>query len=144
MEQLIISAVTAIFNGVDERNWPKVQGAMAENVYLDYAALSGNPAASIPAGQIVVAWKSFLPGFDRTHHQLSGFSVSPAGNTATVHFKGKADHFIDGDSWRVEGTYDATVVKVNDQWRVSQLKLSQPQQSGNLNLPAQAAERMAK
>ncbi|WP_343304094.1 nuclear transport factor 2 family protein [Chitinophaga niabensis] len=142
MEQLIISAVTAIFNGADERNWPKVQQAMAENVYLDYSSLSGNPAASIPAEQIINAWKSVLPGFDRTHHQLSGFAVTIEGDTATIHFNGKADHFIDQNSWTVEGTYDATAVKENDQWHVSALKLNLLKQSGDLSLPGEAMKRV--
>jgi hypothetical protein len=142
MEQLIISTVTAIFNGADERNWLKVQQAMAENVYLDYSSLSGNPAASIPAEQIVNAWKSFLPGFDRTHHQLSNFSVTVEEDTATIHFDGKADHFIDQDSWTVEGSYDATAVKENGQWHVSRLKLNLLRQSGDLSLPGKAAERI--
>lgn len=142
MEHVIIETVTAIFNGADERNWPKVQQAMADNVYLDYSSLSGNPAAAIPAVQIVTAWKNFLPGFDRTHHQLSDFTVSVNGDTATVHFNGKGDHFIDKEVWTVEGNYDAEVVKANGEWRVAKLKLNLLQQSGNLNLPAEAGRRI--
>jgi hypothetical protein len=142
MEPLIIETVTAIFNGADERNWPKLQQAMSPNVYLDYSSLSGNPAASIPAEQIVTAWKNFLPGFDKTHHQLSNYKVAINGDTATVHFDGKADHFIDKESWTVEGNYDAEVVKANGAWQVTKLKFNLLKQSGNLSLPGEAVKRI--
>jgi hypothetical protein len=140
----IIKTVSAVFNGADEHNWQKVHNAMADEVLLDYASLSGSPAATLTSKQIVEAWKGFLPGFDKTHHQLSNFAVTQNGNTLTVHFTGKADHFIDKDIWTVEATYDADLSKTNDKWRVTMLKLNLTNQSGNTNLPALAAQRLAK
>jgi len=140
----IIQTVSAVFNGADEHNWQKVHDAMADEVLLDYASLSGSPAAMLTSNQIVEAWKGFLPGFDKTHHQLSGFHVIQNGDTAIVHFNGKADHFIDEDIWTVEGTYDSILSKANNRWRVTELKLNLKNQSGNFNLPALAAQRVTK
>ncbi len=136
----IIHAIAAVFSGADERNWEKVQHAMAENVLLDYSSLSGNAAATLSSKQIIETWKGFLPGFDRTHHQLSNFQVTQHGNTATIHCNGKANHFIDKDVWTVEGTYDAEASKTNGQWLVTKLKFNLAKQSGNTNLPARAIE----
>jgi hypothetical protein len=138
----IIETISAVFIGADERDWEKVKGAMAENVLLDYASLSGSPATFLPSGQIIETWKGFLPGFDSTHHQLSDFRISGQGDTANVHCNGKADHFIDGDRWTVEGTYDADVSKINDHWLITLLKFNLSKQSGDTNLPARAVERL--
>ena len=138
----IIQAITAIFSGADERNWKKVQKAMADNVLLDYSSLSGSPAAALPSEQIIETWKGFLPGFDRTHHQLSNFQITQQSNTAKVHCNGKADHFIDKDVWTVEGSYDAEVFKINNRWVITMLKFNLSKQSGNTNLPARASERL--
>ena len=120
-QERIIDALQAIFNGADERNWQKVEQAMADNVLLDYVSLSGNPAATLPAKEIVAAWAGFLPGFDRTHHHLSDFEVQQNGDEAIIHCKGKADHFLNNESWTVEGTYDAGATKTNGQWVVTKL-----------------------
>jgi SnoaL-like domain len=141
-QEKIIQAILAIFNGADERDWQKVEQAMADNVLLDYASLSGNPAATLSAKQIIEAWRGFLPGFDSTHHHLSDFHVQQNGDQAVIHCKGKADHFLNNDSWTVEGTYDAEAAKVNGEWVVTKLKFNLSGQSGNTALPAQAAEKM--
>jgi hypothetical protein len=138
----IIETISAVFSGADERNWEKVQNAMAHNVLLDYASLSGSPAAVLPSKQIIETWKNFLPGFDRTHHQLSNFQVTPEGNAAKVHCNGKADHFIDKDVWTVEGTYDAEVMQTDGQWVATMLKFNLSKQSGNTSLPARAIEKL--
>ena len=138
----IIETISAVFNGADERDWEKVKGAMAENVLLDYSSLSGSPAATLPSKQIIETWKGFLPGFDRTHHQLSDFQISEQGYTAKAHCSGKAAHFIDEDVWTVEGTYDADLSKINDYWLITMLKFNLSKQSGDTSLPARAVERV--
>lgn len=137
-QENIVQTISAVFSGADERNWQKVQDAMAEEVLLDYSSLSGSPAATLTSKQIVEAWKGFLPGFDKTHHQLSDFHVTLDGNTATVRFTGKADHFINKEIWTVEANYDAGLSKTQSGWEVTMLKLNLISQSGNTGLPAQA------
>jgi uncharacterized protein len=141
-KESIIQTASAIFNGADERNWTKVQQAMAENVLLDYSSLSGSPAATLSSKQIVDTWKGFLPGFDRTHHQLSNFKVEENNATATVTFHGKADHFIGSEVWTVEGSYDAELAERNGKWLVTLLRFNLAKQSGDTNLPAQAIQRV--
>lgn len=137
----IIETISAVFNGADERNWEKVQHAMAKNVLLDYASLSGSPPAILSPKQIIETWEAFLPSFDKTHHQLSDFRITRQSNIAKVHCNGRADHFIDEDVWTVEGSYDAEVSKINNHWLITMLKFNLSKQSGNTHLPAQAVER---
>ncbi len=136
----IIKTITNIFSGADERNWEQVQDTMADEVLLDYSSMNSHPAAITPSSKIIDAWKGFLPGFDKTHHQISGFKVDQQNDIASVHFFGKADHFIDKDSWTAAGTYDVELVKSGDNWKVAKFKFNLLQQSGNIELPQMAAE----
>lgn len=138
--QKIIQAITNLFNGADEHNWAKVKTAFAENVLLDFSSLSGNPASTIPSKEIINSWAAFLPGFDKTHHQLSDFQIKQNGNSTTVHYNGKADHFIGNEIWTVEGTYDDEVINSNAGWVITKHKFNLTKQSGNLDLPAQATK----
>lgn len=138
----LIQTVSSIFTGADEHDWKKIINTMAENVLLDYSSLSGIPAATISKNKIVEAWKGFLPGFDKTHHQLSNFQVTQNGSIATIHFNGKADHFLNKDVWTVEGTYDAEVSKTKTEWLVTKLKFNLSKQSGNTSLPPHAIQKL--
>jgi hypothetical protein len=136
----IIKTITKIFNGADERDWEQIQDAMADDVLLDYSSMNGSPAAITPSAKIIEAWKGFLPGFDNTHHQISGFKVDQQNDIALVHFFGKADHFIGKDTWAVAGTYDMELAKSDNDWKVVKFKFNLLQQSGNTELPQKAAE----
>jgi hypothetical protein len=144
MENNLIQTITAIFHGADERDWAAVQNALADQVWLDYTSLSGGQPSLLTGEQIVDAWASFLPGFDKTHHQLSHFQVDLGGSSATARFSGKADHFIGAASWTVEGSYDAEAIQQTGRWRVTKLVLHLVNQSGDLSLPAKAGEVMKK
>ena len=136
----IIQSIADLFAGADERNWQKVRSVMANTVLLDYTSMAGGNPATLTPQQITDAWAAFLPGFDKTHHQLSGFEVDVKGDMATAHYAGKADHLIGEETWTVEGTYDTGLQKDNGQWLIVSHKLNFIKQSGNTNLPAQATQ----
>jgi hypothetical protein len=136
----IIKTINNIFSGVDERNWAKVQNAMAEHVSLDYISMRGGSPVDQTPKQITDAWAAFLPGFDRTHHKISNFEVTQNGNTALVHYGGKGDHFLDGEVWTAEGTFDTELEMINGSWLVTKHKFNLIKQSGNTSLPEKARE----
>jgi hypothetical protein len=144
MDKVIILAVTTIFSGADEHNWTKVENVMTEKVLLDYTSFVGGEPTILTAKQITNGWAGFLPGFDRTHHQLSDFTVAIESETATITYSGKADHFIGSEVWTVEGTYESELKKLNGTWLVSKLKFNFEKQTGNVELQARAAQRMKK
>ena len=141
-KDLVIQTITTIFHGADQHDWAAVQNALAGQVWLDYTSLAGGQPSLLTGQQIANAWASFLPGFDKTHHQLSQFEVDLGGSSARVRFSGKADHFIGAASWTVEGSYDAEAIQQNGRWRVTKLVLHLVSQRGDLSLPARAAEVM--
>jgi len=141
----IIHVITNIFEGGDERDWEKVKASFADDVLLDYYSMSGNPAAVLTSDDIINAWEGFLPGFDITHHYVTKFHIEQSGGIATAHFSGKANHFIDGESWTVEGTYDLELVISDDgHAKVAKFKFNLQKQSGDTGLPQKAVARVSK
>ncbi|HEY9002575.1 MAG TPA: nuclear transport factor 2 family protein [Mucilaginibacter sp.] len=141
----IINVITNIFEGADERDWNKVKASFADDVLLDYYSMSGNPASVLTSDDIINTWKGFLPGFDMTHHYVTKFHVEQSDGIAKAHFSGKAGHFIDGDSWTVEGTYDLELTVSNDDdARVTKFKFNLQKQSGDTGLPQKAVANVAK
>jgi SnoaL-like domain len=141
-KEKIIQSLKNLFAGADERDWQKVQGVMATNVLLDYTSMNGGSPTTQTPQQITDAWAAFLPGFDKTHHQLSKFEVSLQDTIANVHYFGKADHFIDKEVWTVEGTYDSELKKESNHWLVTKHKFNFIKQSGNTDLPAIASKKV--
>jgi len=140
----IIQTITAIFDGADARDWPKVKAAFADQVLLDYSSMNGNPATHVKSEDIIAAWSGFLPGFDKTHHQVFDFTIDQQNDKADVQFRGVADHFIDQSKWTVEGTYDVEVIGKGGNWQATKFRLNFETQSGDTSLPQQAAEIMSK
>ncbi|WP_106926610.1 nuclear transport factor 2 family protein [Adhaeribacter arboris] len=138
MEAEIIQAIHTIFEGVDERNRPKVQVIMAEQVMLDYTSLNGGEPNQQTPQEITAIWATFLPGFDKTHHQISDFRVTITGNQAVAHYQGKGNHFLNNEVWTAEGTFNTALEQQDHKWLVTQHKFNLIKQSGNQELPAQA------
>lgn len=138
----IIRQINKLFAGVDDRDWHKVMSVMNANVLLDYASMNGHPATMLTPKEITDAWAAFLPGFDKTHHQLSQFKVQPLGIHPTAHFNGQATHWIGNECWIVEGSYDIGLNFINGIWLVTEMKFNFEKQSGDTDLPALAAERI--
>ena len=144
-KQSIIETIGKIFSGVDERDWTKVQGAMAKKVYFDYTSLAGGDPATLSSGKIIENWQGVLPGFQSTHHQIGNFQVNVEGDKATATFSGLALHYLNNETWTVIGTYDFALAKNSTgAWSVEKMKLNLQMQAGNLELPKIAVENVKK
>lgn len=130
-------SILDIFEGADERNWQKAHNAMASKVLLDYTSMTGGEPALLTPQEITTAWANFLPGFDKTHHQLSNFQQQ----ANTITFDGKADHYLNDSVWTVVGDYYA---EVSEEGKVSLLKFNFKEQSGDTGLPTQATANIQK
>lgn len=136
MTEQIKRIVLDIFEGADERNWTRVQNAMAESVLLDYTSMTGGQAARLSPAEITTAWANFLPGFDKTQHKLSNFNVELKDDRIIATFDGTADHFIGDRVWTVEGDYVAEIQKD----KVHALRFNFKNQRGDTELPKLATE----
>ncbi len=138
----IIEVITVLFRGADERDWLKVEKTMSANVLLDYTSMAGGTPKNLSPKQITESWGNFLPGFDKTNHQLSDFNVTIEADKASATYFGKADHFMDNKVWTVEGTYETDLTKTENSWLIIKQKFNFNSQSGDTSLPALATERM--
>lgn len=136
----IINTVKNLFSGADERDWKKVKNTLADEVLLDYSALSGSPPTLLTPDTIIIAWKGLLPGFDITTHRPENFMVKKVDDKATVHYFATADHLLDNEKWTVEANYDTDLIKMANGWKITSHRISNVTQSGNRNLPARAME----
>lgn len=135
--------VSRLFVATDDQNWSKVETIFNDKVELDYSSMNGNPATVLSPKEITDSWKTILPGFTHTHHQLGNFITTIEGKTAQVFCYGTATHYLEdenGNIWTVVGSYNLELEKINNSWRVSKMKFNYKYQDGNLDLPAKAME----
>lgn len=140
----ITEIISKLFLSADERDWETTLGIFDEVVLLDYTSMTGGEPAMLNREDIIAAWKSFLPGFDSTDHQLSDFDVKIEDDLAQAMFFGHAEHFIGDEIWIVEGDYETELVRKNDGWLINKLKFDLSKQDGNLELPKLAGERIVR
>lgn len=135
--------VTQLFVATDNKEWNKVEELFADEVVLDYSSMSGNPAATLSPKQITDSWKTILPGFTATHHQVGNFINTEHESTSEVFCYGTATHFLkdeQGNVWTVVGSYNFELKMINDQWKITKMKFNFKYQDGNTSLPAKAIE----
>lgn len=94
MTNSITRQIITLFAAVDARDWQMAKSVMADNVLLDYSSMNGIPATALSPEDVTNAWSAFLPGFDKTQHQLSDFEIQSQDSNVTVHFKGNVRHWI--------------------------------------------------
>ena len=111
---------------------------------LDYSSLNGTPAVSLTPQQITSSWKTILPGFEHTHHQVGNFIENINGDQADVFCYGTATHYLSdeaGSVWSVVGTYEFVLQKSSDDsWKITSMKFNFKYQDGNTHLPEKAIQ----
>ena len=142
---IIQEKIHTLFIATDQQNWEMVKQCFSEAVVLDYSSMTEQPASKTTPQQITESWKSILPGFDHTHHQLGNFIVRKKNEKATAFCYGTATHFLEnekGNIWTVVGTYDFDLKKEGTKWKISKMTFNFKYQSGNATLPQIAISRL--
>ncbi|MEM6686843.1 MAG: nuclear transport factor 2 family protein [Bacteroidota bacterium] len=139
----IHETIIQVFVNSDQRNWTGVAAQFASKVTLDYASMTGNPATALTPTDITNAWKTVLPGFTSTQHQLGNFLTEVNDTKAHVFCYGTATHYLEdenGNIWTVVGSYDFDLEKIDNQWKIHSMKFNFKYQDGNTNLVQKAIE----
>lgn len=151
-EQQVLNAINNVGYYVDQGHWDQVaaqfhpEGAVLD--YTTYANASAGTSVELPTllpAQIVGAWQTVLPGYDRTHHLMGTESVQIDGKTATTTANIYATHILknDGeDTWVFIGDYQHELAKTDDGWKITFMRANLRAQLGNENLPALATARV--
>ena len=135
--------ITQLFVATDQQNWETVEACFADKVNLDYSSMSGNPVAIVTPKEITTAWKSILPGFTHTHHQLGNFIKTINEHTVHIFCYGTATHYLEnekGNVWTVVGSYDFDLEKMDEDWKIASMTFNFKYQDGNVALAAKAME----
>jgi hypothetical protein len=142
----IIEAVNKLFISVDNRDWKSVKAIFNDTVLLDYTSMAGGQPAHLASDQIIDSWKSVLPGFDYTHHQLGNYIIENDSLGAKVFCYGTAMHYLANESknnlWTVVGSYDLELQTVREAWRITKMKFNLKFIDGNSQLPKMAQEKL--
>lgn len=146
--QRIVETVNKLFISVDNRDWETVKAIFNDTVLLDYTSMTGVHPAELTSADIIRSWKSILPGFDKTHHQLGNYIIETDAFFAKVFCYGIATHYLSNKSknnvWTVVGSYDLELQIVNKAWRITQMKFNLKYIDGNGELPKMAQDRAKK
>lgn len=143
--QKVQETVIQLFVNTDKQNWNQVEAQFDSVVQLDYSSMTGNPATSLTPNEITKAWKTVLPGFDHTHHQLGNFIINSTEDVAHVFCYGTATHYLEndlGNVWTVLGMYDFDLKKVNGNWKITTMTFNYKYQDGNTQLVQKAIEKV--
>lgn len=142
----IAERVTLMLHAIDTLDWNGVDASFADQVNVDYTSLFGGEAATIPAQQLLLTWRSLLPGFDATQHLIGPVisEISSSSARAETHVRGyhRVKGADGGDIWMVAGHYVFQLRKHEGAWRISALTLIAYYQEGNTQLPVIATARV--
>lgn len=111
----VVEGVTAL---VDLGQFEALETLYAEEVLVDYASLTGEPAARQTARSLMSSWAGALPGFDRTRHELHDVHVDLDGTSAVATADFTADHYVGDLFWRARGTYRFSLQKQGRSWLI--------------------------
>jgi hypothetical protein len=150
-EYISTSSASAPFirmlRAIDESDWPAVRDQMADEVRADYESLSGEPAETVAADDLVARWRQMLSPLDATQHLLGAPEVAVRDDRAEIWAAVRGYHIAGGleggEEWMVAGQYIAQMSRVEGEWKLSALRLDMHYQTGNLELVAQAGARAA-
>jgi len=142
--QVLEHRISQLFIATDQRDWESLESIFANEVELDYSSMSGNPASKLSPRQIIESWKTILPGFSATHHQIGNFQVEIKDKVAKVFCYGTATHYLEdpsGNVWTVVGSYDFELKPdKKGRWSVSAMRFNYKYMDGNLSLPQKAMD----
>jgi len=137
--------VLRLFSSTDQKDWGTAKDCFADSVTLDYSSM-GSPKAILTPPQIINIWKTILPGFTNTHHQLGNIKETIGNKHAKVFAYGTATHYLEdvkGNVWTVVGTYTIDLTKQKDVWKINKMVFDMKYQDGNIDLPQKAMANVA-
>jgi hypothetical protein len=141
--------------GLDSKDWPLVRACFADEVLIDYGAMSaptGDPAVPRRADDWLKILQSVINGFDITRHTITNHRVSIAGAQVSCRAYLIADHVIFPDPGQpvigaqdvvtLVGEYSNHYQQFDGNWKIFKSELALNWSSGNMELLTTARERV--
>ncbi len=134
------TVVESVATFADTGRFDELEALYADEVRIDYSALTGAPAEVKSGRALITEWAGLLPGFDRTRHALANVTASVSGDTATASADVVASHWVGDAFWQVSGRYDYRLARDGRQWRIVAHSLKVTGESGSRDVFGPAAE----
>jgi hypothetical protein len=138
----IRQTVLAVPTLVDIRLLDVIPALFAPRVRVDYTSLWGGSPQDMSPTELVAGWRSLVPGFDATWHEISDIQCSIDGDRASVRCQVSANHWLGGELWRPRGVYEYDLVRSSDRWRISLMRFVLAEEIGRRSLTDEARARL--
>ena len=136
----IVDCINQLFIGTDNRDWKMVKNCFASKVLFDMSSMGGGEAKEISSDEIIAMWDTGLKPLQAIHHQAGNFSVKINGKEANAFCYGIAIHYLpnktNNNTRTFVGSYDFTLSKENDEWKINHFKFNLKFIDGNKELEA--------
>jgi hypothetical protein len=134
-ELAIRLVVDEIDNACDAKVWETCRSFFADEVEVDFTSLAGGEPAKISADDLIAAWKTNLFAEKKTYHQRGNHRIEVSGDKATVFSKAYAFNLLESGEvaglWEVWGNYTHDLVRTENGWKCSAMKLEVVHQRGD-------------
>lgn len=134
----IIETVNKLFIYTDHMYWNKLQNEVfSKFVHLDMASMGGE-SRELLASEICTNWENGFKDLDAVNHLSGNYLVNINGYRAEVFAYATATHYKKnakrGSTRDFIGTYNLSLVKNPEGWRISKMKYNLRYAIGNLHL----------
>jgi hypothetical protein len=144
----ITEVTNKFFIAIDDNDWQYLERIFNDTLYWDYTSIFGGEPTNWAANQIIDSWKSILPGYDNTHHQLGNYLIEIDSTKTIVFCYVTATHYLENETQNniltVVGSYELELTRYIDSWRITGVKFDLKYLDGNNDLPNLARERVSK
>jgi hypothetical protein len=155
IRQALIDNYNNYAQGLDSKDWPLVRACFADEVLIDYGAISaptGDPAIPRRADDWLGILQGVINGFDITRHTITNHrcTISDSGVSCRAYLS--ADHVIfpnpelpivgAQDEVTVVGEYTNHYTLVGGDWKICKSELAVHWSTGNIALFTAATERV--
>lgn len=139
----VAETLSRLMFAVDRRDFKLAGEQFAGEVVLDYTSLFGGTSQKLAAQAIIAQWSGIMPRIKTTQHMLSNIMVTFNEGRAQCTSYVQALHYLPytegGSTWTLFGYYEHELIKENNTWKITSMKLIATHQEGNTSLMAAAA-----
>ena len=140
VQQQVQQAIIKMVNSIDSKDWNLATERFTEEVFVDYSSMTGQAGNTVKAEDLVGGWEGLLADVS-THHMLTNFDITIAGEAAEAWSHVYASHEAEGvEYWDIYGRYQHKLQKTPEGWQINFMKLIVHGQRGNRDFLKQVSE----
>lgn len=144
-QDAISDALHRYATGLDARDWDLWRTVFTDPVVVDMSSFTGQAAYETTLDRHVRGAARIFAGLDVTQHVITNHRHRIDGDTARVVAHMRAEHWasdVQGDDrFTMFGYYDDRLVRTDDGWKISHVRLVCTRYAGNVEVLHGAARR---